>query len=77
MRELVNRNQNSYWIYDYGAVVPFELDYTDDDGEFLDTPRQIDKGHIGREELEEYIEILKYALSKKKKWEEENLTKHN
>jgi len=77
MKETIKKNHNYYWIWDYGSVVPFTLNYQDDDGEFLKKPQKIIKSHISKEELEEYIEVLKYALSKRKKWEEKNLTKHN
>lgn len=76
MRETVKRNHNYYWVWDYGAIVPFTLEFQDDDGEFLEKPKKILKSHIGRAELEEYIEVLKYALAKRKQWEEENLSNY-
>lgn len=71
--KLVRKKHNCYWIYDYGSVIPFFYEYIDEDGNVLKKSKEVHKGHIGREELEEYIEILKIALEKKKKWDRDNI----
>ena len=68
MRETIKKKYNNYWIWEYGAVVPFDYETKDDDGNLLKKPKIILKSHIGREELEEYIGVLQYALKKKKEW---------
>lgn len=77
MKEIISKRHNNYWVWDYGAVVPFHYETMDEDGNLLKNPVAILKVHIGREELEEYIEILQYALEKKKKWLKENLKPSN
>ena len=77
MREKIKKKHNSYWIWDYGAVVPFQYETHDEDGELLAIRKQINKSHIGREELEECIEVLQYALEKRKAWEKLNTAKDN